>query len=86
MNEAVEIEFRSALEVARDALECFNAEPLIDSKRGGPRLSPFFRVWREASEIAARWHRQMDRAEDESPAAWRDEFEKLDRLLDDSQG
>ena len=53
-------EFRSAVQVARHALDQFNAEPPIDSKRGGPRLSPWWRVWVQASEVAQRWHRQLE--------------------------
>ena len=30
----------------------FNEEPLVPSKRGGPRLSPWFRVYVQASECA----------------------------------
>ena len=56
----IEIEFQTAIGTARHALEQFNAEPLVDSKRGGPRLSPWFRVWIQASEIAQRWHRQRE--------------------------
>lgn len=55
----VKTQFDSAVAVARDALERFNSEPLVDSKRGGPRLSPWFRVWRDSSEVAQRWHRQL---------------------------
>jgi hypothetical protein len=55
----VETEFQSALAVARHALEEFNEEPLVESKRGGPRLSPWWRVWVQASEVAQRWHRQQ---------------------------
>jgi hypothetical protein len=54
-------EFRAAIDIARHALEQFNAEPLIASKRGGPRLSPWFRTWVQASEVAQRWHRQVER-------------------------
>ena len=56
---SIQAEFEAAVATARHALEQFNAEPLIDSKRGGPRLSPWFRVWRDASEVAQRWHRQL---------------------------
>ena len=55
----IETEFQSAIATARHALERFNAEPLVDSKRGGPRLSPWWRVWVQASEVAQRWHRQL---------------------------
>jgi hypothetical protein len=44
MNE-VKAEFESAVATARNALEHFNAEPLVASKRGGPRLSPWWRVY-----------------------------------------
>ena len=59
MNE-VETEFQSALATARHALEQFNAEPVVPSKRGGPRLSPWWRVYVQASEVAQRWHRQRE--------------------------
>jgi hypothetical protein len=74
MNE-VETEFQSAIAVARHALEQFNAEPLVESKRGGPRTSPWFRVWVQASEVARRWHKQLP----EKPPPTIDE--ELDRLL-----
>jgi len=63
MTDEIETEFRTAVEAARDALEHFNAEPLIASKRGGPRLSPWWRVWVQASEVAQRWHRQLSPAQ-----------------------
>jgi hypothetical protein len=56
---SVQGEFEAAVATARHALEQFNTEPLIPSKRGGPRLSPWFRVWVQASEVAQRWHRQL---------------------------
>jgi hypothetical protein len=56
----IEDEFQAAIATARHALEQFNAEPLIASKRGGPRLSPWWRVWVQASEVGQRWHRQFD--------------------------
>jgi hypothetical protein len=56
----VETEFQSAVATARHALEQFNAEPMVASKRGGPRLSPWWRVWVQSSEVAQRWHRQRE--------------------------
>ena len=58
MNE-IKSEFEAAVGTARHALEQFNAEPLVDSKRGGPRLSPWWRVYVQSSEVAQRWHRQL---------------------------
>jgi hypothetical protein len=66
----------SAIATARHALQQFNAEPLVPAKRGGPRLSPWFRVWVQASEVAARWHRQLEL---EKPEPSIDE--ELDRIL-----
>lgn len=74
MNE-VETEFQSAIATARYALQQFNAEPLVESKRGGPRLSPWFRVWVQASEVAQRCHRQRE------PQRPRSIDDELDRLL-----
>jgi hypothetical protein len=74
MNE-IETEFKTAIATARDALEQFHAEPLVASKRGGPRLSPWFRAWVQASEVAQRWHRQL---EPRRPASI---DEELDRIL-----
>ena len=71
----VETEFQSAIAVARHALAQFNAEPMVESKRGGPRLSPWFRTWVQASEVAQRWHRQR---EPQPPASIE---ETIDRLL-----
>ena len=75
MTEA-ETEFKSALATARHALEQFNAAPLVESKRGGPRLSPWFRVWVQGSEVAQRWHRQLQ-SEGAEPTI----DEELDRIL-----
>ena len=80
MNDA-QIEFEAALATARHALEEFNKESPVASRRGGPRLSPWWRVWVQASEVAQRWHRriQADRTE---PSI----HDEIDRLLDESQG
>jgi hypothetical protein len=71
----IKTEFDAAVAAARHALEQFNAEPLVASKRGGPRLSPWWRVWVQASEVAQRWHRQLQ-AEPEPSID-----DELDRLL-----
>jgi hypothetical protein len=54
----VKAEFDAAIATARNALEQFNAEPFVPAKRG-TQLSPWFRVWRDSSEIAQRWCRQL---------------------------
>jgi hypothetical protein len=56
---SIQGEFEAAVAQANAALEEFNKEPLIRSKRGGPRLSPWWRVYVQASEVAQRWHRQL---------------------------
>jgi hypothetical protein len=78
MNETSEskTEFDSAVAVARRALKEFNREPLVQSKPGGPRLSPWWRVYVEASGVAVRWCRQMKR-DDLGPSF----DEGLDRML-----
>ena len=76
MNDEMRTEFETAITTAREALEKFNEEPLVESKRGGPRLSPWFRVWRDASEVAQRWQRQLAREADESSID-----DELDRIL-----
>jgi hypothetical protein len=81
MTEA-EMEFHAAIATARHALEQFNAEPMLPSKRGGPRLSPWFRAWVQASEVAQRWHRQMER---DKPAESFDESEFEQLLADDME-
>ena len=70
----IEDEFQSAIATARYALEQFNSEPLVESKRGGPRLSPWFRAWVQASEVAQRWHRQR---EPQRPPSIDDEIDRL---------
>jgi cell division septum initiation protein DivIVA len=75
-------EFQRALATARHALEQFNAEPLVASKRGGPRLSPWFRVWVQASEVAQRWHRQQSRRPDPTLG---DLDTVIDEILSESQ-
>jgi uncharacterized protein (DUF736 family) len=77
----IQTELDSAIATARRALEQFNAEPLVPAKRGGPRLSPWFRVWVQASEVAARWHRQVEL---EKPEPSIDD--ELDRLLGEAGG
>jgi hypothetical protein len=85
----VETEFDAALSTARHALEQFNAEPLVASKRGGPRLSPWWRVYVQASEVAQRWHRQR---EEQRPPSIDEEIDRLmagnplDRLIDSASG
>jgi hypothetical protein len=83
MNES-QTEFQTALATARDALEQFNAEPLVASKRGGPRLSPWWRVWVQASEVAQRCHRQLDR--DMPEPSIQDEIDRLGFALPTASG
>jgi predicted kinase len=59
------IEFETAVEVSRDALAAYRADP-------SPRN---FRIWRDASEVAIKWCRaqrlnssQEDRSDDELQA------------------
>jgi hypothetical protein len=59
MSETVQTEFETAVAVARLALERFNEAPLVDSKWAAPRISSWWRVYREASELAVRWHREL---------------------------
>jgi hypothetical protein len=73
-------EFESAVAVARHALEQFNRAPLVESQRGAPRMSSWWRVYRDASEIAVRWHREL-RALTPGDVGWSDA--ELDRLLDE---
>jgi hypothetical protein len=76
-NNDIQTEFDSAVAVARQALAEFRKQPLVASKRGGPRLSPWWRVYVQASEVAVRWFRQV-RREDRELSSFSDE---LDRLL-----
>jgi hypothetical protein len=71
----IKIEFQAAVEQARLALQRFEDEPLVASKRGGPRLSPWWRVYVQASEVAQRWHRQL--REEPEPSI----EETIDRIL-----
>ncbi len=82
----VETEFASALATARHALEQFNAEPMVPSKRGGPRLSPWFRMWVQASEVAQRWHRQLRPTRGPDYLAPTSLEAELDRLIDEGTG
>jgi hypothetical protein len=79
LDDEIRTEFDSAVGVARQALEEFNRDQLVASKRGGPRLSPWWRVYVEASEIAARWHRELNRGST-GEEKWIDR--ELERLLD----
>jgi hypothetical protein len=71
----IKTEFEAAVATARHALEQFNAEPLVSSKRGGPRPSPWWRVYVQASEVAQRWLRRLE-AEPEPSMD-----DEIDRLL-----
>jgi hypothetical protein len=77
----IDTEFNTAVATARHALEQFNAEPLVASKRGGPRLSPWFRVWVQSSEIAQRWCRQLAR-----PDLMLSIDDEIDRILREGEG
>jgi hypothetical protein len=70
----IKSEFDAAIATARHALEQFRAEPFVESKRG-TQLSPWFRVWRDSSEVAQRWHRQL--REEPEPSL----DDEIDRLL-----
>jgi hypothetical protein len=83
MSQTVQAEFETAVAVARLALERFNEAPLVESKRGAPRISSWWRVYREASELAVRWHREL-RALSPADVRWMDA--ELDRLLDGEGG
>jgi hypothetical protein len=72
----IKTEFDTAVATARHALEEFQKEPLVASKRGGPRLSPWWRVYVQASEVAQRWCRQLKR--DQLGPSF---DEELDRIL-----
>lgn len=76
MNES-QTQFQAALATARYALAQFNAEPMVSAKRGGPRLSPWFRAWIQASEVAQRWHRQLEIDKPDEPSI----HDEIDRLL-----
>jgi hypothetical protein len=76
-------EFETAVTVARHALEQFNLAPLVESQRGAPRISSWWKVYREASEIAVKWHREL-RALEPRDTRWIDS--ELDRLLQDGEG
>jgi hypothetical protein len=76
----IKTEFEAAIATARNALEQFNAEPLVDSKRGGPRLSSWWRVYVQASEVAQRWHRQL--RDEPEPSV----DEVIDQLLSEGAG
>jgi hypothetical protein len=75
MNVNVKAEFEAAIATARHALEEFNREPLVRTKRGHDTLSPWWRVYIQASEVAQRWHRQLG---EELAPSFEDE---LDRIL-----
>jgi hypothetical protein len=55
----VKVEFEAAIATARHALEEFRREPLVGTKRGHDTLSPWWRVYIQASEVAQRWYRQL---------------------------
>ena len=76
----VQTQFNTAVAAAREALARFNEQPLVESKRGGPRLSPWWRVWVQASEVAQRWYRQLP--PEREPTI----DEEIDRLLGPAGG
>ena len=83
MNDA-QMECQAAPTVARDALEQFHAEPMVESKRGGPRLNPWWRVYVQASGIAARWHREAGELRQQEVGNSDPFGDALDRLLDEA--
>jgi hypothetical protein len=74
MNVDVKAELEAAIATARHALGEFNREPLMRTKRGHDTLSPWWRVYIQASEVAQRWHRQLG---EEIPGI----DDELDRIL-----
>jgi hypothetical protein len=48
----IKIEFDSAVAVARHALAEFRRQPLVPSKRGGPRLSPWWASRRQRERMS----------------------------------
>jgi hypothetical protein len=82
-DDTAKTEFESAVAIARYALEQFNLAPLVESQRGAPRISSWWRVYREASELAVRWHREL-RALKPAEVTWSDA--ELERLLGESDG
>ena len=75
MTDEVRAEFQAAVTTARMALAEFNREPMVESKRGADRVNPWWRIYVESSEIAARWYRQLE------GQAERSIDEEIDRLL-----
>jgi hypothetical protein len=63
---AIKTEFEAAVATARHALEEYRKEPVRVSKRGAPTASVYFRIWRDASDIAIKWHRQLQAEPEES--------------------
>jgi hypothetical protein len=50
----LDAQYANAVELATTAYDHFTAEPMVDSKRGGPRLSPWWKVYNEATMNVAR--------------------------------
>lgn len=71
----VKTEFEAAVATARHALEEYNKEPIRLSKRGAPTASVWFRIWRDASDVAIKWHRQLREEPEESVQ------DTIDRIL-----
>jgi hypothetical protein len=75
----IQAEFIAAIEVARRSLEEYQRQPMVPSKRGGDRISPYWQAYREASHIAWRWARLLD-ADPEAES----EFDLLDQVLEEA--
>lgn len=59
VNAIIRAQLDDALEIAVEAKAQFQTKPMVTSQRGGPRVSPWFRVWDLAEQNVARLARLL---------------------------
>jgi hypothetical protein len=78
MDDALKLVFEDAIEMARSAKTELAKAPVVNSKRGGGRTSPWLIVWDRSVQNAVRLARLLQQGGGESPS--------LERELDDLLG
>jgi hypothetical protein len=64
MNDDLRIVLEDALSLAKLAREELSKAPVVATKRGGGRVSPWLRVWSEAVQNACRVSRLLPKGEE----------------------
>jgi hypothetical protein len=76
MDDVLKLIFADAIEIARTAKAELAKSPVVATKRGGGRVSPWLRVWSEAVQNACRLARLL-KDSDAPPPSLDEELENL---------